>query len=150
MGLRESADELNLLMAAKRSNTPMKIDEWLKSNAEYGQELIESGVEGAREAAQEAFKREPAGKILGRAACRSALPAAVGAAVGSVTGYFGNKRQPVAGVIGGILLGGLAGFTCGLAWNTRRITGQMARRVMENVNDVRDAHWLETNPIDYA
>ncbi len=37
-----------------------------------------------------------------------------------------------------------------LAWETRNITGAMARSAANEIGKVRDERWLEMNPIDYA
>jgi len=51
---------------------------------------------------------------------------------------------------GASLLGAAIGFSTGMAWGTRRLTGDMARGAKKNIDTARDAHWLEKNPIDYA
>jgi hypothetical protein len=37
-----------------------------------------------------------------------------------------------------------------LAWASRGYTGSAARGAIKKINVVRDARWLEKNPINYA
>jgi hypothetical protein len=48
------------------------------------------------------------------------------------------------------LLGGAIGFGLGLAWSSRRLTASVAEQAFRSMNKVRDEHWLENHPIDYA
>jgi hypothetical protein len=50
----------------------------------------------------------------------------------------------------GGLVGSALGFGGGVAWASRGFTGTAARHAIRGVNNVRDARWLERNPIDYA
>jgi hypothetical protein len=48
------------------------------------------------------------------------------------------------------VLGGVIGFGAGVVWNSRRLTAAVAKGALRNVGRVRDEHWLERHPIDYA
>jgi hypothetical protein len=48
------------------------------------------------------------------------------------------------------LLGGVIGFGAGVAWESRRLTASAACGALRNISKVRDEHWLERHPIDYA
>jgi hypothetical protein len=48
------------------------------------------------------------------------------------------------------LLGGAIGFGVGVAWESRRLTASVASGALKNIGRVRDEHWFELNPIDYA
>jgi hypothetical protein len=37
-----------------------------------------------------------------------------------------------------------------IAWQSRRLTACAANGALRNIGRVRDEHWLETHPIDYA
>ena len=50
----------------------------------------------------------------------------------------------------GGLVGGAFGAAAALAWASRGFAGIAARKAVLQVNAARDAHWLETHPIDYA
>ena len=46
--------------------------------------------------------------------------------------------------------GGAIGFGLGIAWKCRRLTVSVTSGALRNVGKVRDEHWLERHPIDYA
>jgi hypothetical protein len=48
------------------------------------------------------------------------------------------------------LLGGAVGFGAGIVWENRNLVASAARGALRNIDKVRDEHWLEKNPIDYA
>ena len=121
---------------------------WLKSNLDYGKSLVDSGVEGARSAGTTMLNGECLGSVLSHSAHKSWPSAVVGAGLGILCGLAGRRKTSAVFACG--LLGGAAGFGAGLAWETRRLTESMARGAMKQMNGVRDAHWLERNPIDYA
>lgn len=45
---------------------------------------------------------------------------------------------------------GALGLFVGLFWETRGVSAGVARAALNEINRVRDEHWLEMNPIDYA
>jgi hypothetical protein len=128
----------------------MKLHTWLKSEVGYGEELVRSAVVGGRSARDKALAPQPAGLVLARLA-RTSLPrAAVGASIGVLASYSRNKHwsKRDAALFG--LLGAVIGFGANMVLGTREITGETVRGAMGSVRTVRDAHWLEKNPIDYA
>jgi len=114
----------------------------------YAVNLVQAGMDGAA-SAREAAGRAPV-------PLRSVwAPAAVGAVVGATTASWGNRgkstpRESNYTVAVGGILGAAIGMGCGVAWASRGITGALARGAMRQINIVRDARWLEKNPIDYA
>jgi hypothetical protein len=48
------------------------------------------------------------------------------------------------------LFGGLVGFAAGVVWDTRLLAASAAGGALARIEKVRDEHWLERNPIDYA
>jgi hypothetical protein len=48
------------------------------------------------------------------------------------------------------LLGGAIGLGAGLVWENRCLAASVAGGALRNIDRVRDEHWLEKNPIDYA
>ena len=117
-------------MAAIQANTPA---------VRYVIHLMQAGMDGAVSA------RQAAGPM------RSVwAPAAVGAALGAATGTWSNRRKSSYDIALGGVLGGMVGFGCAVAWASRSLTGTLARGAMRQINVVRDARWLEKNPIDYA
>lgn len=127
----------------------MTLREWLHSSAEYGKKLVDSGLEGAR-SGQEAFaEEEPVAPFLGRSAQKALMPAAIGVCLGVVVTCPKNRKS--AGMaFAAALIGGAVGFGAGFAWESRRLTKSAASGALKNIGKVRDEHWLEKNPIDYA
>lgn len=73
-------------------------------------------------------------------------PAVAGAAAGAlVARILPARKSALRCAIGSIVGGGAAA-----AWSSRQIFGPATREITGRVNAVRDAHWLESNPIDYA
>ncbi|MGA7512914.1 MAG: hypothetical protein WBW46_08460 [Candidatus Sulfotelmatobacter sp.] len=48
------------------------------------------------------------------------------------------------------VLGGAVGFGAGIIWENRRLVASATGGALQNIGKVRDQHWLEKNPIDYA
>ena len=128
----------------------MRHEPWLKSQLDYGHDLIHSAVEGARSAEEQARTRKPVGALLTQSA-RASLPwAAIGAYVGLVAVYSVRKHQSIRNQLLFGLVGAALGFGTKAALSTRQLTGEMVHGAVRSVNSVRDAHWLAKHPIDYA
>jgi hypothetical protein len=116
----------------------------LKSDISYLRNLIEAGVDGVTSAwkgtGDRGFKTDGVW-----------APAAVGAGIGVMSVCLKRNRPrfkrkvAVCGLVGSAL-----GFGVGVAWASRAFTGTAARSALQKVNGVRDAHWLERNPIAYG
>jgi hypothetical protein len=61
-----------------------------------------------------------------------------------------NGHKSISKVLRYGILGGAIGFGVGIAWRSRRLTESMANGALEKIGKVRDEHWLESHPIDYA
>jgi hypothetical protein len=128
----------------------MNLQEWLKSELEYSQDIVHSAVEGARCGCHRATAHEPARKVFERAA-RNSLPlAAVGACVVPLAAQWARKRNSVRNEVLFGFVGALIGLSAGIALRTRPLVEEMAQEALHNINGVRDAHWLAQHPIDYA
>jgi hypothetical protein len=76
------------------------------------------------------------------------------AAVGAVAGVLqcmsaGHRRRVHEGLAMG-MLGSAFGFLAGFIWKTRDLSSSMIKGAAKNMETVRDGHWLETHPVDYA
>ncbi len=126
----------------------MRILPSLKSEVIYARDIVKAGLDGAASAGK-AAPGEPQA-TLARASQSAIAPAAIGVAIGVLGVYLGRKdRNAVAAMLGG-LVGGALGFTGGVAWGTRERTRTCCQHAAHNVQAVRDAHWLEKNPVAYA
>lgn len=128
----------------------MRFTEWSKANADYGRRLINSGLEGAR-SGREAFLQGGAfAPFLGHSVRGALKPAVFGVCLGmlgtrSCDHHRSARRAAACG-----LLGGAIGFGLGIAWQNRRFTASVLSAAFRRMEKVRDEHWLEKNPIDYA
>ena len=129
----------------------MTFREWSKAEVDYGLKLLNSGIEGALSAQREFLHGRPLDPMLHESARHAWFPAAVGACIGIMASASGTGRpRSAAKIFAFAILGGAIGFTAGVAWETRRLTATAASGAFNNVNKVRDDHWFEKHPIDYA
>jgi len=47
-------------------------------------------------------------------------------------------------------VGAAIGFAASFVWESRRLAASVASGSFRNIGKVRDEHWLERYPIDYA
>jgi hypothetical protein len=60
----------------------------------------------------------------------------------------GNRSA--AKILASGLFGGLVGLTAGVVWQSRFLATSVAGGALARIDKVRDEHWLEKHPIDYA
>ena len=77
-------------------------------------------------------------------------PAAFGVCLGVLSSCPKNGHKSVGRAIARGIVGGVVGFGLGLAWLNRNLAVSVASATFEGVDKVRDEHWLEKHPIDYA
>jgi hypothetical protein len=128
----------------------MTVTGWMEQNLEYGRKLVSSGLEGAQAGGEAALGKETIPQVLKESAPSTIGLAVAGAAIGVLCSYFGSKRKLTKESVLFGALGGFAGFLIGAGWSTRHLTNGMRVGAMHNINSVRDEHWLERHPIDYA
>jgi hypothetical protein len=128
----------------------MGVREWSKSEVEYGRKVLDSGLDGARSGREAFLDGRSLTPFLSESVRNALKPAALGACLGVLSGFPGNRRRSVARVLGLGLLGGAIGFGAGVVWENRRLAASVARGALRNIDRVRDEHWLERHPIDYA
>ena len=128
----------------------MSISEKIKTNLAYDQELLESGVEGAKEARQALLEAEGTHDMVTVAAQESWQAAAIGVMAGAIVGVLADDRQPARGVVTGGLLGAALGFAGSFAWKTRPLTSSIVRGAGKRIGSTRDQHWLARNPVNFG
>jgi peptidoglycan/LPS O-acetylase OafA/YrhL len=129
----------------------MKIGNWLKAEVEYGRNLAGSGWQGARDAAGSMLHGEAVGELLGRSVRASWAPTALGAGLGAACALIAGGRKPKAAAVAAMgVVGGVVGFTAGVAWETRQLSGEIARGAMRRIGTTRDSHWLGKHPISFG
>ena len=128
----------------------MNLRKWSQSEVEYGRKVLNSGLAGAR-SGQEAFLHgNPLTPFLGRVVRHASTPAALGAVLGMLSGLPGLDPRCAKKAIGFGVLGWAIGLGVGIVWQSRELTAYAANGALRNIGRVRDEHWLETHPIDYA
>lgn len=118
----------------------------VESDLGYFKKLVGAGWEGIRSTRHEL----DAGVLSSPLQTGGWRPAAIGATFGMLSIRMIGKRKSASRVAMGGLVGGVLGFGAAKAWPFRRMVGPAAGAAIRRVNAARDAHWLETNPIDYA
>jgi hypothetical protein len=118
----------------------------LRSDMAYVKQLVGAGFDGIA-----AARLETAGRIFVPPLQTVVwTPAAIGATMGALSTRMIAKNKSASGVAVGGLIGSVFGFGAALAWSSRHFTRPAARHTIRRVNAARDAHWLESHPIDYA
>lgn len=128
----------------------MTVTDWVEENLEYGRKLVNSGIEGAQAGGEAALGDETLPEVLIESAPSTIGIAATGAGLGLLCSYFANKRRITGQAALFAAVGAFAGFVIGAGWSTRHVAKGMGVGAMRNIHGVRDEHWLERHPIDYA
>ncbi|SRR5208282_1383171 len=128
----------------------MDVRKWSKSNADYGRELLHSGIEGARSGREAFLEGESLAPFLSESVRSAIKPAVLGACIGVLGSYPGSRENSASRALACGLLGGVVGFGAGIIWESRRLTASITSSALRNIGRVRDEHWLTKHPIDYA
>jgi len=128
----------------------MDLRKWSKSNADYGRELLHSGIDGARSGREAFLNGESLTPFLSEFVRNALKPAALGACVGVLGSYPGSREKSISRTLVYGVLGGVIGFGAGVAWESRHLTARAACGALKKIGRVRDEHWLTKHPIDYA
>lgn len=128
----------------------MDLRSWSRSNLEYGRKVLNSGLEGARSGREAFLNGRSLTPFLSKSVCSAWKPTVIGACIGVVGGSLGNRHKSTSRTLACGLFGGAIGLTTALAWGSRRLTASVACGALRNIDKVRDEHWLERHPIDYA
>lgn len=116
------------------------------SSLAYLKKLADASVEGIRSTRQETDGTQnlpPLEPAVWR-------PAAIGATFGFVGTRWIGRRKSARSAAVGALAGSLVGLSVAFAWSVRRLVGPAANAARKELDLVRDAHWLETHPINYG
>jgi hypothetical protein len=128
----------------------MGLRTWSKSEVEYGRKVLNSGLEGARSGREAFLHGRSLTPFLSESVQNALKPAALGACIGVLGSCPGNRHKSILRVLAFGVLGGALGFGAGIVWENRRLAASVAGGALSNIDRVRDEHWLEKHPIDYA
>ena len=128
----------------------MQSDGAVETYLRYGRSLANSGAAGMRSGRDAYLNGKPLSKVLTQNARASLGVAAIGACAGLLQCLVSgrDRRIPKSLVLGAV--GSAVGFIAGFSWKTRDLTRSMVKGAAKNMGSVRDGHWLERHPIDYA
>jgi hypothetical protein len=127
----------------------MRMPASLKSEIAYSRKLLEAGLDAAIAVRDGAPNRTLTPELV--CAARSAwVPTLIGAAAGVLTLRLAGKGRSGRDALVGGLVGAAIGFGGGLGFGLRQITAMIAQGAAKNLVVVRDAHWIEKHPINYA
>jgi hypothetical protein len=119
------------------------------SRLEYGRALMNSGLSGLRSGRVAHLQGQPLHGVLSESA-RGALGLAVIGTCAALVGSCVAGRRRGAKAVGYGVAGSMIGLAVALAWKTRELTASMGRSALKEMSTVRDQHWLQKHPIDYA
>lgn len=120
-----------------------------KTKLHYGRALVHSGLSGLRSGRDSQLEGRRLSAVLTRSALASLSLAALGACAG-LLGFHRHDRRSISRTVVFVVAGSAIGFAAGFTWKTRNLTASMARSAMKEMGTVRDEHWIEKHPIDYA
>jgi hypothetical protein len=113
---------------------------------EYSRRLLQASIEGLHSEEQRIRESGESG-FLAASACSAVKAAVVGAGLGLLGSRLTRQRT---NRIPTVLACGAFAFCAHFAWRTRAVSARLASRASHEIGKVRDQHWLESNPIDYA
>jgi len=122
----------------------------LESQLHYGRDLFKSGVSGLSNGRDTHLNGRSLSDVLGESARASLGLATLGACAGLLRYYLPARRGRLVKTLACGLIGGAFGFLAGFGWKTRDLAESMTRSAARNMGNVRDQHWLDSHPIDYA
>jgi len=128
----------------------MSSDRTFDNYLRYGRSLASSGAAGLRNGRDAYLNGKPLGAVLSQKARASLGLAAVGACAGLLQCAVSGRRRRIPQGLALGAAGSIIGFFAGFTWKTRNLTGSMIHGAAKNMGTVRDEHWLERHPIDYA
>ena len=120
----------------------------LGSSLAYGRELVSAGISGIRIGEHE-FGEESMESLVTTSARDSVKTALAGAFLALIP-LMARRRRCLSRAIALGALGSAVGFCAGFGWKTRSVASCLAHSAAKEVGRVRDQHWLEHHPIDYA
>jgi hypothetical protein len=123
---------------------------WSNSNIDYGRKLLNSGLRGARSGREAFLDGKPFSPFLAESARNALKPAVLGLCIGVLGSSQGIRHKSGDRVFAYGFVGGAIGFAASVAWESRCLVLSVASGALKNIGKVRDEHWLERYPIDYA
>jgi hypothetical protein len=128
----------------------MTVHKWFESEVRYGRDVLAAGLDGIRSGGETFLNGERLSPFLSESVRRALKPAAIGTCIGLSGGCTGNPSRSLRRILTLGLAGGAIGLSLGIAWECRYLTAGAVSSALKKIGTVRDEHWFERNPIDYA
>ena len=128
----------------------MTVEKWCESEVRYGRDILAAGFEGIRAGRETFLNGKPFSPFLNESLRRALKPAAIGTCLGLSGGCTGIPSRSLRRMLTLGLAGGAIGFGLGIAWECRHLTAGAVSSALKKIVKVRDEHWFERHPIDYA
>jgi hypothetical protein len=120
------------------------------SRVDYSRKLLNSGLKGARSGREAFLKGKSLSSLLTESARNALKPAVLTLCVGVLGSYQKQGERSAGKMLACGFVGGAIGFAASVAWQSRHLAASVASDALRNIGKVRDEHWLERYPIDYA
>ena len=120
--------------------------ESMANNLKYGRTILRAGIKGLRRA-EESLLEHDSKQYIADSAREAMISAALGAGLAAVESEINHRRRRQ---LARILACGSLAFCADFVWRTRNMSSQFMHSAAKEIARVRDQHWLEANPIDYA
>ena len=118
---------------------------FIAHSIDYGRELVHAGMEGIHEAER---MTAPSSEVhLMRSARESLKAAALGGSLALIACKVMDRRKFR---LASVFTWGTAAFCADFLWRTRGVSSKMIECAEKEISRVRDQHWLDSHPIDYA
>jgi hypothetical protein len=119
---------------------------WVQSECSYVANLFDAGMHGVVDGWRGNSERQLFSPLYAIWA-----PVALGAVVGVASACLNRGRSKLGyrAAMNG-LVGSALGLGIGFAWTSRACSEAAVRGATRSVNAVRDAHWVERNPVAYG
>jgi hypothetical protein len=128
----------------------MRILRQLKKIVDYGERIIKAGLEGAHSGWETVLGEKALSTFLSESVRNAWRFAAIGACIGVLGVYSTGLRVSLRSALAYVSLGSVLGCGAGFLWKCHPLFKSVISAALKGVGRVRDEHWLERNPIDYA
>ena len=124
----------------------MKSLQRFDSDITYARKLVEAGWEGVTSALRGTDDARTAPALTSAVWVWTG----VGAIIGIWSASRSRSRRSGYDLARSGLVGSALGFGCGVVWESRNLAASAARSANYKIGNVRDARWLEKNPVAYG
>jgi hypothetical protein len=121
-----------------------------KASVDYCEKLLNAGVDGGRSGWAASLHGKELIPFLSESARAAMSLIAIGACLGVLSSYLGDGHTLVPKALVSAFLGAGIGVAACITWGARRLLASVGSGALKSIGRVRDEHWLEGHPIDYA